>query len=169
MLETEQIYHSSLLLLSKHDLSAFPYQPAAHRVTEVPSFLNEGRRTFPRGNERRAHNPRVREKSAEWWNAYGAAALAVREELDDLAHDLMIAARLHNRVVLEEESERGPGWRGGRGKRSSGGSVRWFSTEEDEEEGGKAARRELEKRLKGVVQIGYAGLRESRAGVATAR
>jgi hypothetical protein len=68
--------------------------------------LNEGRRTFPRGSERRARIPRGPEKFAEWWSAYGAEAMAVGEELADLAHNLMLAARLHNRVMLEDENER---------------------------------------------------------------
>jgi hypothetical protein len=47
-----------------------------------------------------------RHQDEGWWRRYGEAAMGCVEELDDVAHDLRLAARLHNRVLEREEEER---------------------------------------------------------------
>jgi len=42
-------------------------------------------------------------KNSSWWEEYGSEALRAREEVDDLQHDLRLAARLQNRVLEIEE------------------------------------------------------------------
>ena len=64
----------------------------------------------------------------------------MRQELDDLAHNVLLATRLHNQVMLEENERAGSGRRGMRGG----------------DGGGEVIRREMEKVLRGVVPIGYA-------------
>ncbi|RPA99037.1 hypothetical protein L873DRAFT_1807225 [Choiromyces venosus 120613-1] len=114
---TGKTYHSTLLLLLTHSLEPFPAPvPDPGQIIEVPSILPPApaRRTFPAASApSRGRRVRVAErKSSSWWYEYGPEALRVREEVDDLQHDLRLAARLQNRVleVREEGGRRTAIW-----------------------------------------------------------
>lgn len=101
-------YHSTLLLLLAHSLEPFPTPaPDPSQIIEVPSLLPPPphRRTFPAASapsRGRSTREAVR-KNSSWWEEYGSEALRAREEVDDLQHDLRLAARLQNRVLEIEE------------------------------------------------------------------
>jgi len=63
------------------------------------------RRTFPAASapSRGRSTREAARKNSSWWEEYGSEALQVREEVDDLQHDLRLAARLQNRVLEIEE------------------------------------------------------------------
>ncbi|CUS13810.1 unnamed protein product [Tuber aestivum] len=114
---TGKTYHSTLLLLLAHSLEPFPTPaPDPSQIIEVPSLLPPPphRRTFPAASapsRGRSTREAVR-KNSSWWEEYGSEALRVREEVDDLQHDLRLAARLQNRVLEIEEGERRATWGG---------------------------------------------------------
>ncbi|KAG0126865.1 hypothetical protein HOY82DRAFT_94754 [Tuber indicum] len=115
---TGKTYHSTLLLLLAHSLEPFPAPaPDPGQIIEVPSLLPPPphRRTFPAASapsRGRSTRESVR-KDSSWWEEHGGEALRVREEVDDLQHDLRLAARLQNRVLEIEEGGRRAIWGSG--------------------------------------------------------
>lgn len=105
-------YHSSIYLIDQEGLSQGP-QNFWHEgeIIEMPSSRNifSKRRTFSscalRSDEgsRRIHERKEqrdrKHQDVGWWGTYGLSVNRAREAIDDVRHDLQLAARLHNRVL----------------------------------------------------------------------